>query len=97
MEEQTSNGSTTTSEDPDEVILNPDYVKKLKEASANQSLDGKPLTMEELEAVFGPQPLLKFGKRTKDGFTIEPYFKLQDMKVGGKVRKVPFIGVKGTF
>lgn len=48
-----------------------------------------PLSRDEL-AAFGPA-------REKRGCTIMPYVSFEQIKVKGKRRIVPFIGVRGTF
>lgn len=84
--------------DPDDVMLNPDYARKLraeKTAAENDPLDtrlDRPLTEEELA---------EFGKRrnkTKSGLTISPMLKIKNL--GRKGKKPVFaviIGIEGTF
>ena len=84
--------------DPDDIMLNPDYARKLraeKNAAEKDPLDtrlDRPLTEEELS---------EFGKRrnkTKSGLTISPMFKIKNF--GRKGKKQVFaaiIGIEGTF
>ena len=84
--------------EPDDVMLNPDYARKLqaeKNAAENDPLDtriDRPLTEEELA---------EFGKRRnkkKSGVTISPMFKIENL--GRKNKKQLFaavIGIQGTF
>ena len=48
-----------------------------------------PLSREEL-AGFGPE-------REKKGCTIRPYAEFREIKVKGKRKIVPFVGIQGTF
>lgn len=84
-------------EDPDSVMLNPEYARKLREADEDEKdfLDtslGRPLTKEELEAFAVSR------KSHKKGLTVRPMFTVRQM--GRKNKKpvlVPFIGIQGTF
>ena len=52
----------------------------------------KPLTREEL-AAFGPAE-----KKADNGLTLRPYFTVKCIEgAGGKLKFVPFVGIKGTF
>lgn len=84
--------------DPEDVMLNSDYARKLraeKNAAENDPLDtrlDRPLTEEELA---------EFGNRrnnAKSGLTISTMFKIQNF--GRKGKKPVFaaiIGIQGTF
>lgn len=78
--------------DPDSVMLNKEYMEKLKSMS-----DERRFTAEELEEIFARRSFPDRGIENGDGFSIRPYVKVQTMKVKGKMRLVPFIGIKGTF
>lgn len=83
---------------PDDVLLNPAYARKLKEASAEAEekdpLDvrlDRPLTDEEL-ASFGN------ARKKRRGITLAPAFRVANM--GRKDKKpflIPFVGIEGTF
>ena len=84
--------------DPDDIILNPEYARKIRQKSGTDDRDpldtrlGRPLTDEEL-AEFGKQR-----KKQKTGITIRPMITIKEM--GRKNKKpvlVPFIGIQGTF
>lgn len=85
--------------DPDEVMLNPELLRRMRDERPDYGIDGLfrilrecPLTDEEL-AEFG-----NHRRRTKAGMTISPMFKLKEF--GRKSKDpalVPFIGIQGTF
>lgn len=82
---------TTSSSDPDSVMLNPDYLSRIREKDAGSCVD-RPLTEEEL-AAFGKQK-----KKEKPGLKIRPTFSIKEViDKDGKRRHVPFIGIQGTF
>ena len=83
----------------DEVMLNPEYLKKISEAQSDDDqlpCSGRPLTKEELEEIFRKRKM--FGESVpEDGLSIKPWFSVKRIKVNGKMKFVPFIGIEGTF
>lgn len=95
------NGTTTNSEkNPDEVMLNPEYLRKAK-GDADKPLLGRRLSKEEMDAVFrerntffGIDSGLDGGSKT----TVRPYFALKSViNRSGKAELIPVVGIQGTF
>ena len=49
----------------------------------------KPLSQDELDAMFSP--------KKKQGPRILPWATVKAIKIGGKDKLIPFIGIQGTF
>lgn len=84
---------------PDEVMLNPEYLKKLREEEERKNVHGRLPTREEMTEMFKSEDIFdRMIKPHKKGLTISPIFSLKSVvDKQGKERIIPFIGIKGTF
>lgn len=104
--EQTGSRKTTGKDSeltPDEVMLNPEYLKKLRNEGERKNVHGRLPTREEMEEMFKSEDIFDrmitmWSKPPKNGLTISPIFYLKSIvDKQGKGRIIPFIGIKGTF
>lgn len=88
---------------PDEVMLNPEYLKKLREEVERKKIHGRLPTIEEMTEMFKSKDIFDrmitmLSKPPEKGLTISPIFTLKIIEdKRGKGRIIPFIGIKGTF
>lgn len=88
---------------PDEVMLNPEYLKKLREEVEKKKVHGRIPTIEEITEMFKSKDIFDmmidmWSKPPEKGLTISPIFTLKSIvDKQGKGRIIPFIGIKGTF
>lgn len=84
--------------DPDEVMLNPEYIRKINDGEYTGL--GRKLSREEMKAVFESDKGIMeriFGSGSAEP-SVRPVFSLKEVIDGkGNRRIVPFIGVQGTF
>lgn len=96
---ETGTGTTSgEAENPDDVLLNPAYARKLKEASAEE--DGKDPLDVRLARPLTDEELASFGniRKKRRGVTLSPAFRVANL--GRKNKKpflIPFVGIEGTF
>lgn len=89
---------TTGERDPDEVMLTPDYIRKMRDGDDTGL--GRKLSDEEMKAVFENEKGIMerlFGSESGVP-SVRPVFSLKEViDAKGNRRIVPFIGISGTF
>lgn len=84
-------------------MLNPEYLKKLREEDERKNVHGRLPTREEMTEMFKSEDIFDrmitmWSKPPQKGLTISPIFSLKSIvDKQGKGRIIPFIGIKGTF
>jgi hypothetical protein len=84
--------------DPDEVMLNPEYIRKVRDGEDTGL--GRKLSREEMKAVFENdkgiiERLFESGSNEP---SVHPVFSFKEViDAKGKRRMVPFIGISGKF
>ena len=86
----------------DEVMLNPEYLRKLREEEARKSALWRLPTKEEMDEMFKDKDifsrLMTFFSTQKKGFSARPTFSMKEViDRQGRRRMIPFFGIQGTF
>ena len=83
-------------------MLNPEYLRRLREEEARKSALVRPPTKEEMDEMFKDRDifdrLTTFWEKPKAGFRARPTFSMKEViDRHGRRRMVPFFGIQGTF
>lgn len=83
-------------------MLNPEYLRRLREEEAHKSALGRPPTKEEMDEMFKDRDifdrLMTFWEKPKTGFSARPTFSMKEViDRQGRRRMIPFFGIQGTF